>query len=57
MLESLFAGVATLFILIFAAFLGMAIADLFRSPFLQFAVCASGFAACFCIVLTALVAG
>ena len=57
MLEGLFAGVAALFIVIFAAFLGMAIADRFQSPFLQFAVCASGIVAGLCIALTALVAG
>ena len=57
MMEILFAGVAILFIVIFTVLLGMAIANRFRSPFLRFAVCASGIAACLCIVLTALVAG
>ena len=52
-----FAGVAVLFIVIFTVLRGMAIADRFWSPFLRFAVCASGIAACLCIVLTAPVAG
>ena len=57
MLELLFAGVATLFIVIFTALLGMAIADRFRTPFLCFLVRASGIVAGLRIVLTALVAG
>ena len=54
-----FAGVAVLFIfiVIFTVSRGMAIPDRFWSPFLRFAVCARGIAACLCILLTAPVAG